>query len=66
VWLAGFLIVVVVAAAIVSFVFAGKTWCNFICPVGVVEKLYTEPSRLHGEMTSQCAPCVACKKHAPT
>src|SRR5205814_1174650 len=60
--------VVVVAAAIVSFVFGGKTWCNFLCPVGLVEKIYTEPSRNvigAGELTSQCSPCVACKKHCP-
>ncbi len=68
VWLSGFLITVVVAAAIVSFVWGGKTWCNFLCPVGLVEKIYTEPSRGvagKGELTSQCAPCVACKKHCP-
>ena len=68
VWLSGFLITVVVAAAIVSLIYGGKTWCNFICPVGVVEKIYTEPSRNAagaGELNSQCAPCVACKKHCP-
>lgn len=65
--LAGFLAAIVVAAAITSFVFAGKTWCNFICPVGIVEKIYTEPSRTAtgGDANSQCAPCVACKKHCP-
>jgi hypothetical protein len=65
--LAGFLAVVVIAAAITSFVFAGKTWCNFICPVGLVEKIYTEPSRTAtaGDGNSQCSPCVACKKHCP-
>ena len=68
VWLAGFLGAVVVTAIAVSFVYSGKTWCNFVCPVGLVEKLYTEPARsAHGtgELTSQCAPCVACKKHCP-
>ncbi|MDB4963834.1 MAG: hypothetical protein JWP01_3833 [Myxococcales bacterium] len=67
VWLAGFLGVVVVAAIVTSFVFGGKTWCNFICPVGLVEKIYTEPARGSSapELTSQCAPCVACKKHCP-
>lgn len=65
VWLAGFLAVVVVAAVVTSFVYTGKTWCNYLCPVGMVEKIYTEPSRLIGEMTSQCAPCTACKKHCP-
>ena len=70
IWLAVFLGVVVIAAVVTSFVYAGKTWCNFLCPVGLVEKIHTEPagdgaSRLTGDLTSQCAPCVACKKHCP-
>jgi Cyclic nucleotide-binding domain/HEAT repeats len=68
-WLAGFLAVVVIAAIVTSFIYGGKTWCNFLCPVGLVEKIHTEPSRSSTghpqEMTSQCAPCVACKKHCP-
>jgi hypothetical protein len=64
-----FLGVVVLAAIVVSFVYGGKTWCNFMCPVGLVEKIYTEPSRSASgaapELTSQCSPCVACKKHCP-
>jgi len=67
-WLAGFLALVVVAAIVVSFVYGGKTWCNFICPVGMVEKIHTEPSAAaigSYDMNSQCAPCVACKKHCP-
>lgn len=64
-----FLGVVVLAAISVSFIYGGKTWCNFLCPVGLVEKIYTEPSRSASnaakELTSQCAPCVACKKHCP-
>lgn len=68
VWLAGFLGVVIVAAITTSFVYAGKTWCNFLCPVGLVEKIYTEPAHAaahKSDMSSQCAPCVACKKHCP-
>jgi cyclic nucleotide-binding protein/HEAT repeat protein/4Fe-4S binding protein len=68
VWLAGFLGAVVLVAAVTSFVYAGKTWCNFLCPVGVVEKIYTEPAKRAlppTELTSQCSPCVACKKHCP-
>ncbi|HET9992435.1 MAG TPA: cyclic nucleotide-binding domain-containing protein [Kofleriaceae bacterium] len=68
-WLAGFLAVVIAAAIVTSFVYGGKTWCNFLCPVGLVEKIHTEPSRSAtgrpSELTSQCAPCVACKKHCP-
>ncbi len=67
--LAVFLGAVVLAAIAVSLVYGGKTWCNFLCPVGLVEKIYTEPSRsasgAAGELTSQCSPCVACKKHCP-
>lgn len=67
IWLAAFLAVVVVAAIVTSFVYGGKTWCNFICPVGLVEKFYTEPARGSAapDITSQCSPCVACKKHCP-
>ena len=68
VWLAGFLGAVTLFAIVTSFVYAGKTWCNFLCPVGLVEKIYTEPAHAashQSDMTSQCAPCVACKKHCP-
>ena len=66
-WLAGFLGGVVLVAIATSFAYGGKTWCNFLCPVGLVEKLYTEPARgaAPPELTSQCSPCVACKKHCP-
>src|SRR5512132_904344 len=67
--LAIFLGAVVLAAAAVSLIYGGKTWCNFLCPVGLVEKIYTEPARsasgAGAGLTSQCSPCVACKKHCP-
>ena len=67
VWLAGFLGAITLAAVVTSFVYAGKTWCNFLCPIGMVEKLYTEPARAAApaKLSSQCTPCVACKKHCP-
>jgi hypothetical protein len=64
VWLAGFLGAVVLLAIATSFVYGGKTWCNFLCPVGMVEKIYTEPAGAEGA-SSQCETCVACKKHCP-
>ncbi len=67
-WLATFFGIVIVGAIVTSFVYGGKTWCNFVCPVGLVEKIHTEPARAAtggGDLTSQCAPCVACKKHCP-
>jgi hypothetical protein len=63
--LVGFVIAVIVFAAVTGFIWTGKTWCNYICPVGMVEKIYTEPIRLAGGGNSQCKPCTACKKNCP-
>jgi len=67
VWLAALLAVLALAAIATSFLYAGKTWCNFLCPIGFVEQVHTEPAGgvLDTGMTSQCTPCVACKKHCP-
>lgn len=64
--LAGFLVLITLAAATTSLLYTGKTWCNYLCPVGVVEKLYTEPTGLASTgANSQCSTCTACKKHCP-
>jgi len=68
--LVGFLVVAVLAAVIIGALYTGKTWCNYICPVGMVEKFYTEPSAVAGNHraalpNSQCNPCTACKKNCP-
>jgi hypothetical protein len=52
-------------AALTSFVFTGKTWCTFFCPIGVVERIYAEPVRLAGPASSACTPCTACTKACP-
>jgi hypothetical protein len=65
VWLSGLLIGLALAAVVTNRVFTGKTWCNFICPVGLVERIYTEPNSLPQGMNSQCVRCTACKKHCP-
>lgn len=59
--LAGFALL----AFVVGAVFTGKSWCNFFCPLGVVEKIYTEPIGLRETENSQCERCTACKKHCP-
>lgn len=41
--LAIFLIVLISSATIIGYLWGGKTWCNYICPVAVVQKIYTEP-----------------------
>jgi hypothetical protein len=45
--------------------FTGKTWCNYICPVSFIEKVYTEPRGLRDTSNSQCDKCTACKKACP-
>ncbi len=52
-------------AALVNWRYTGKTWCNFVCPVSIVERIYTEPNSLRLEHNSQCAKCTACKKNCP-
>ncbi len=65
VWLAGLLITLALAAFLTNRIFTGKTWCNFVCPVGLVERIYTEPNSLPEVSNSQCVRCTACKKHCP-
>jgi polyferredoxin len=47
-WLAGLLITLALAAFATNRLFTGKSWCNFFCPVGLIERIYTEPNSLHG------------------
>ena len=64
-WLSGLLVGLAVAAVATNAVFTGKTWCNFFCPVGFVERVYTEPNSLRTTRNSQCIQCTACKRHCP-
>ncbi len=63
--LAAFLVLICVAALGVGLVFTGKTWCNYVCPVSFVEKLYTEPRGLRDTPNSQCETCTACRPSCP-
>jgi hypothetical protein len=53
------------AALIFGLFYTGKTWCNYICPVSFIEKIYTEPHGLRETRNSQCGKCTACKKSCP-
>ena len=64
-WLSGMLVGLALAALVTNAIFTGKTWCNFVCPVGFVERVYTEPRSLRATETSQCDTCTACKRHCP-
>lgn len=65
IFLGSLLIGLGVAAAATNFFTTGKTWCNFVCPVSIVERIYTEPNSLRREDNSQCTKCTACKKNCP-
>jgi hypothetical protein len=60
-----FFVLLSLAAVIVGAVYTGKTWCNYICPVSFIEKIYTEPHSLRRTENSQCEKCSACKKFCP-
>lgn len=41
--LAMFFIAVIAIALTVGYLWGGKTWCNYFCPIAIVQKIYTEP-----------------------
>ncbi len=63
--LAAFLLLISFAALVFGATFTGKTWCNYVCPVSFVEKIYTEPRGLKPTLNSQCEKCTACKPACP-
>ena len=68
VFLGVFLLLVLGGAFVTGLLFTGKTWCNFICPIGLIEKVYLEPTGMGPgakAQNSQCKKCTACKRHCP-
>jgi Cyclic nucleotide-binding domain/4Fe-4S binding domain len=60
-----FFVLLMLAALIFGAFYTGKTWCNYICPVSFIEKIYTEPHGLRETPNSQCTKCTACKNLCP-
>lgn len=63
--LATFLLVLSLLAVLFGAAYTGKSWCNYVCPVSLVEKIYTEPRGLRPTANSQCPKCTACKPACP-
>ena len=59
------LILIGALAPFTNLVYSGRAWCNFICPVSTVERIYTDPNSLRTSGNSQCTKCTACKRHCP-
>lgn len=64
-YLAWFVILVIFSSFMVNLIFTGKSWCNFFCPVGVVEKIYCLSDAKNMTKHSACDHCSACKKNCP-
>lgn len=60
-----FFVYIIIAAFVVNLVYTGKSWCNFFCPVGVVEKIYCGSNSHKSDATSACTTCSACKRNCP-
>jgi len=46
--LAYFLIGTILSAMIIGYLYAGKSWCNYFCPMAPVQMIYTGPRALLG------------------
>jgi hypothetical protein len=55
-WLGNFLILTILAAMTVGFLFKGKTWCIYICPFSPVQKILTGPGGLLESKAHQIKP----------
>jgi hypothetical protein len=51
-----FLLLTVLAALTIGFLFDGKTWCNYFCPMAPVQMVYSEPSGLLGSKAHLAPP----------
>jgi pSer/pThr/pTyr-binding forkhead associated (FHA) protein len=48
-----YLLATIVAAISIGYLYAGKTWCHYICPMGPVQTIYTGTSGLAGSQAHQ-------------
>jgi polyferredoxin len=48
-----FLIVTILSAMLVGFLYAGKSWCNYFCPFSPVQAVFTGPRGLLGSSAHQ-------------
>jgi CRP-like cAMP-binding protein len=63
--ISAFFVLLSLSALLFGVLYTGKTWCNYICPLSFIEKIYTEPRGLCETPNSQCVKCTACKKSCP-
>lgn len=49
--LGSFLIATIFCAILIGYLFAGKSWCHYFCPMAPVQQIYTGPRSLLGSQT---------------
>jgi hypothetical protein len=59
------LTVLALGSIVCNMLFSGKTWCNIFCPVGVIERIYTDGGPLRESSPSRCERCTGCKVRCP-
>lgn len=60
--LGGFLLGLAALAVVVGGTSGGRSFCHYVCPVGVVERIYTDdaPAVIPSTTASPCSPCSGC------
>ncbi len=48
-----YLLATIVAAISIGYLYAGKTWCHYFCPMGPVQTIYTGTGGLMGSQAHQ-------------
>ena len=64
-YLLAFFVFIFLVAFVTNLIYTGKSWCNYFCPVGVVERIYTVSNAGNYMRNSACSTCTACTNNCP-
>ena len=64
-YLLAFFVFIFLSAFVINLIYTGKSWCNYFCPVGVVERIYCLSNANNHMRNSACTTCTACTKNCP-
>ena len=64
-YLLAFFVFIFISAFVTNLFYTGKSWCNYFCPVGVVERIYCVSNASNYMRNSACSTCTACTKNCP-
>ena len=52
----GFLILTILSAIIIVFLYGGRSWCHYVCPFGIVQMVFTGPRGLLDSQAHKAEP----------